>query len=127
MIEAHVRGMRELAAKNPAWMRIVYSPREAYNAIAQGKLAIVLGTEVDSNGRLGSFPSAQAEVDYLWRLGIRQVTAVHAVDNEIGGAGVFQDGYNTLQDWLRRPPPPTVGSGMEDFLVYQQGGRPTPG
>jgi microsomal dipeptidase-like Zn-dependent dipeptidase len=83
-------------------MEIVYDPEQAYQVMSEGRLAVVLGSEVDGLGDLG-FGSAEEEVDYLWRLGIRQVTPVHAVDNRIGAATVFQDLYNTTNDLVNRP------------------------
>lgn len=114
VLEAHAVAVRQLAAANSDWMQVVYSPEEAYEAIRANKLAVVLGTEVDTLGNIGGslnspsgpsrqFPSAQAEVDYLWGLGYRQVQLIHAVDNSIGGTALFQDGYNTANDFLHRP------------------------
>lgn len=114
ILEAHAVAVRQLAAANSDWMQVVYSPEEAYEAIRANKLAVVLGTEVDTLGNIGGalnspsgpsrqFPSAQAEVDYLWNLGYRQVQLIHAVDNSIGGTALFQDGYNTANDFLHRP------------------------
>jgi hypothetical protein len=101
-ILAHVQAMRELVQHNSGWMRIVYSPQEAWQAVADEKLAVVLGTEADGLGNLG-FASAAEEVDWLFRLGIRQVGPVHAADNRIGGTALFQDVYNTFQDMFARP------------------------
>ena len=114
VLEAHAVAIRQLAALNSDWMQVVYSPEEARDAIAAGKLAIVLGSEVDTLGNIGGllnsptgpqrlFASAQEEVDYLWNLGYRQIQLIHAIDNSIGGASVFQDPYNTANDLLHRP------------------------
>ena len=102
IIEAHVLGMRQLVAHNADWMEIVRDPDQAYDAMVAGKLAIVLGSEVDSLGGLG-FASPEAEVDWLWGLGVRQVTPVHAIENPIGSPALFQDLYNTTNDLVTRP------------------------
>jgi microsomal dipeptidase-like Zn-dependent dipeptidase len=102
VIAAHVLAMRELARLNADWMEIAYNPEDAYRIMAEGKLAVVLGTEVDSLGSLG-FPTAEDEVDWLWGLGVRQLTPVHAIDNAIGGAVAFQDLYDTTEDLVNRP------------------------
>jgi microsomal dipeptidase-like Zn-dependent dipeptidase len=94
--------MRELADLNSSWMAIAYSPQQAYNIASSGRLAIILGTEIDTTGSLG-FESAQAEVDWLWGLGIRQVTPIHCCDSRIGGASLFQDAYNMANDFQNRP------------------------
>lgn len=102
VIEAHVAAMRQLARLNSDWMEIAYNPVDARQIIAEGKLAIILGTEVDQSGSLG-FGSVDEEVDWLWRLGIRQVTPIHSVDNGLGGAAIFQDVYDYENDLLNRP------------------------
>lgn len=102
VIRAHVCAMRQFARLNSDWMEIAYSPDDATRIIASNKLAVVLGTEVPDMGNLG-FPSLDAEMDELHRLGIRQVTLIHGADNRLGGAALFQDVYNTLTDLLNRP------------------------
>ncbi len=102
VIKAQVEGMRELANLNSSWMQIAYSPQQAYDIMHSGKLAIILGTEIDTTGSLG-FTSASDEVDWLWGLGIRQVTAIHCCDSKIGGAPAFQDAYNMANDFQNRP------------------------
>jgi microsomal dipeptidase-like Zn-dependent dipeptidase len=104
VIEAQVSGMRRLAKTNDSWMQIAYSPDEAREIIRQNKLAIILGIEIDHLGDLDPSISAKPEdeIQYLWSLGIRVVTPIHAVDNRLGGASVFLDVYNWLNDFLNR-------------------------
>jgi microsomal dipeptidase-like Zn-dependent dipeptidase len=102
VLDAQVCGMRQLAALNHDWMDIAYSPQDVRDIISRGKLAIVLGAEFDQLGQLDGFDSADEEVQYLWDIGIRQVTPIHAVDNRLGGAAVFQPAYNFLNDLLNR-------------------------
>ncbi|BCS31377.1 hypothetical protein TBR22_A05770 [Luteitalea sp. TBR-22] len=102
-LEAQVCGMSQLAELNRDWMEIAYSPAHARDIVAHGKLAVVLAVEMDQLGQLG-FESPEDEVQYLWETGIRQVTPVHAIDNALGGAAVFQPAYNALNDLLNRGP-----------------------
>jgi len=102
VLEAQVCGMRRLAALNSDWMALVYAPGEARDIIRSGRLAIVLGAELDRLGELDGFSSIDDEVQYLWDLGIRQVTPIHAIDNRLGGAAVFEPAYNSLNDFLKR-------------------------
>lgn len=104
VVEAQVCGMRRLAKANESWMQIAYSPDEARSIIRQNKLAIILGIEIDHLGNLDPSTSDEPahEVQYLWDLGIRAVTPIHAVDNRLGGASVFLDVYNWLNDFLNR-------------------------
>ncbi|MFZ5439291.1 MAG: hypothetical protein ACOZQL_04740 [Myxococcota bacterium] len=82
------------------------NPGEARRIIASGRLAIILGTEVDELGkprpahvmalfgRAGQQDSLEKQVDDLWALGIRKVTPIHGIDNPLGGAAFFNDIYN---------------------------------
>ena len=75
--------------------RIVYSAEEARSAIAAGKLAVVLGTEVDAAwgctkneaGCTDAFIRDRVQ-DY-YDDGIRVVYPVHLIDNRFGGAAVY--------------------------------------
>lgn len=84
------------------WFRIVRSPAEARQVIAQGKLAVILGIEVSHvlNCNLKRLPggieqpgcdraSIDAEIEKLWNAGIRQLFPVHEFDNALGGNGIF--------------------------------------
>ena len=104
VLDAQVCGIRQLVELNHDWMEIAYSAADARRIIAAGKLAIVLGAELDQFGELAGFDSADEEIQYLWDLGIRHVTPIHAVDNRLGGASMFEPAYNSLNDLLHRGP-----------------------
>jgi hypothetical protein len=85
--------------------QIVTTPAQARTVIASGRLAIVLGTEIDSLGslRAGGLPpnySAAAEVKFLHDLGITKVTPIHALDNTLGGAALNVVTYAQESDAL---------------------------
>ena len=73
------------------WLRIVKSPREARDVIADNKLAVVLGVEhgslfdcTESNeGCTEGF--IKKEVEKLYHKGIRSVFPMHRFDNAFGG------------------------------------------
>ena len=94
--------MKALAAQNSKWMEIAYSPEDARRIILQGKLALVMGVEVDQLGTY--YPTPREEIEFLWNLGVRAMTPVHAANNSIGGAAVFIGPYNWLNDLLYRQP-----------------------
>lgn len=102
ILEAQVCAVRQLAMMNADWMQIAYTPDEARDIIGRGKLAIILGIEMDGIGRIDGMDSLEEEVQYLWDLGIRQVFPVHAPDGRLGGAAAFEPAYNTLNDLLHR-------------------------
>ena len=49
-VVAQINAMKALAAQNGKWMEIAYSPEDARRIILQGKLAVVMGVEVDQLG-----------------------------------------------------------------------------
>ena len=101
VIKAHVCGMQQLVRLNGDWMAIATSPAHARQIIQSNRLAIILGVEIDRLGSLGL--GSQNEIQALYDLGIRQITPIHATDNALGGAALFTDGYNTVNDWQNRP------------------------
>jgi len=75
--------------------RIVYSAAEARQAIGDGKLAVVLGTEVDTEWgcKVGDPSCTDASIiqhvqEYRNR-GIRVVFPVHVIDNGFGGSAAY--------------------------------------
>lgn len=75
------------------WFRIVTSPAQAQSVIAAGKLAVILGSEVDY--LIGCTPTScdpttiESGVNALYDLGIRYVFPVHLKTNGFGGAALY--------------------------------------
>jgi hypothetical protein len=103
-VEAQLDQMKVLVDLNKDWMEIAYDPDSARRIIRQNKLAIILGIEVDQLGELNrkGLETAAQEVEYLWDRGIRVVVPIHGSDNRLGGAAVWRNEYNWLNDFLRR-------------------------
>jgi microsomal dipeptidase-like Zn-dependent dipeptidase len=122
VVEAQICGIRRLVDLNSDWMEIAYSPDDARRIIRDNKLAIVLGIEVDSLGDLKK-GDAEQEIDYLWNLGIRHVFPIHAFNNKLGGAALFEDVYNSTNDLMNRTPrdigPANVNDGLMFFEVKE--------
>jgi microsomal dipeptidase-like Zn-dependent dipeptidase len=97
------------------WFVIVTSPQQAREVISQGKLAVVLGIEVenlfnceyddddDTNGVADGCPAAegQSQEDYVteqvqkyYDLGVRHIFPIHNFDNAFGGPATWLDGIN---------------------------------
>jgi microsomal dipeptidase-like Zn-dependent dipeptidase len=97
-VAAQMAGLRDLAALNNSWMEIARSSADARRIIMQNKLAIVPGVELD---QLGTYdPDPEKEVDFLWKIGVRAVTPIHAVDNAIGSPAILNAPYNWLNDFI---------------------------
>jgi microsomal dipeptidase-like Zn-dependent dipeptidase len=92
-MEAHVD--QKWGGPGKGWYRIVRSPREAREVINQGKLAVVLGIEVDYlfNCRTAGALSAdqlRQQLDKYYALGVRHLFPIHFADNGFGGTA-FQN------------------------------------
>jgi microsomal dipeptidase-like Zn-dependent dipeptidase len=91
---------------------IAYTPVEAERIIRAGRMAIVLGSEVDELGRMrpDGLPwprsphtkgdSMQKQISDLWELGIRKITPVHSSNNPIGGPAIFTEQYASNNHFL---------------------------
>lgn len=112
MAVAQVQTMRNLqdyidaqeGGPGKGWFRLVDSPAQARQVIAQGKLAVVLGVEIShifncklTYGLLPGLPESSGcseqvideQIDRLDKLGVRQLFPVHEFDNALGGNGIF--------------------------------------
>jgi microsomal dipeptidase-like Zn-dependent dipeptidase len=73
---------------NSSWMQIVTTPGEARDAIRSNKLAIILGTEMDTL-------STDQILTLARRHRVRLVLPIHFADNQFGGPAVYGDLFNT--------------------------------
>ncbi len=122
-IQTQVAAMKQMAeyvdrtsgGPGKGWLRIVYSAEEARQAIAENKLAVVLGVEVDSLGNWhkredldqatgGDLEVARGvigrELDWLYDLGVRQVTPIHLTNNAFGGTAIYMRFLETVNVFL---------------------------
>jgi microsomal dipeptidase-like Zn-dependent dipeptidase len=111
-VERQVNAMKEMAAfidsqsggPGKGWLQIVYSPEQARQVISENRLAVVLGMEVDSLGNWRNFDDLDKlchgdlnqarmliaqELDWLYDLGIRQITPIHLTNNAFGGTAIY--------------------------------------
>ena len=82
------------------WFKIVKTPQEARDAIRSGKMAVVLGIEVDA--LFGCKPGTDCtdvyikdELERYYNKGVRHIFPVHLHDNLFGGAAI----YHWLWPW----------------------------
>jgi microsomal dipeptidase-like Zn-dependent dipeptidase len=90
------------------FMRIAYTPREAREIIGGGRLAVVLGVEVDSLGNFkknGAPGEVTAYLEHLRQLGVRHVFPIHMANNAFGGCALYHgDLFYLLQLYLQGEP-----------------------
>lgn len=106
-IDRQIEGTKQMIRANASWMSLATTPGEARLAIQSGKLAVILGVEVDSllggRTRLSSDydeAKASARVRELFRAGVRMITPIHLSDNAIGGCAIFDDRFALSSHYL---------------------------
>ncbi len=82
------------------FMEIAYSPADVRRIVGSNKLAVIMGMEVDKIGNFGkpgivtNATTVKAEIQRLYRKGIRYVFPIHLVDNSFGGTAVYEMLFN---------------------------------
>ncbi|MEQ1586037.1 MAG: hypothetical protein ABL895_09180 [Cyclobacteriaceae bacterium] len=109
-----IQEIKNMAIAQSSWMEVAYTAKDARRIILEGKLAIVLGVEMDNfgnfktstfnwidnvnpaNTKLVALNDSNAEqllenkLNQYFNLGIRQVTPMHYLSGVFGGAAIFR-------------------------------------
>lgn len=102
------------------WFRIVMSPTEARQVIAQGKMAVFIGIEVDTlfgvtDDYIGQYQAGQIseeqmnaglqditnQLDAYYAKGVRSIFAIHALNNGFGGCQLYQGEVFSIMNKLK--------------------------
>ncbi len=88
------------------FFRLVSSPAQARQVIANGQLAVVVGVEASEtfNCGIGDYctpETIKVQLDELYNLGVRSIFPTHKFDNQIGGSQVREgNGFVNLGHYL---------------------------
>ena len=102
-----IQGIKDMVSKSN-FMEIAYTPQDVRRIVSAGKLAVILGTEMDNIGnfynpqdhypaKFNPTPSnaeIQQELDTLWNLGIRYIFPVHLNNTVFGGTALIVSALN---------------------------------
>jgi microsomal dipeptidase-like Zn-dependent dipeptidase len=106
-ITRQITATKQMIRDNATWMALATTPAEARLAISSGKLAVVLGVEVDSvlggkSRRPGDYDAADADkrLTALFRMGVRMITPIHLADTALGGCAMFDDRFALSNHYL---------------------------
>lgn len=88
------------------WMEIAKTPADVRRIVGEGRLAIILGVEVDNIGNLqwqaavspladeASRQFVRTTLQDLWAQDVRYIFPIHVVDNKFGGTAIYQNVFN---------------------------------
>jgi microsomal dipeptidase-like Zn-dependent dipeptidase len=77
---------------NDNFMEVAYSSSDVQRIVQSGRLAVIVGMEVDALGNFyNSITNDQIthEVNYFYGLGVRYIFPVHILDNAFGGTAIY--------------------------------------
>lgn len=108
-MEAYVDSV---SPNNDGWYKIVESAAEARQVASQGKLAVVLGIEVDELFNCGAKDGAcddahiKQELQKYHGMGVRHLFPIHVFNNQFGGAALYNSDFNygnkiVTGDWFQ--------------------------
>jgi microsomal dipeptidase-like Zn-dependent dipeptidase len=105
--DLQITQMKAFVARHSDFMQIASSSSDVQNIVSQGKLAIILGVELDNIGDLTgdqSNPSVVNAVDHLFNEGVRYIFPIHLVDNPLGGSAVYNFLFDYANEWEEGAP-----------------------
>jgi len=94
----------QMGGPGKGFFRLVTSPAQARQVIANGQLAVVMGVEASETFNCGlkdacTKESIEVQLNELYDLGIRTIYPSHKFDNKLAGSAV-EDGFINLGQWL---------------------------
>jgi microsomal dipeptidase-like Zn-dependent dipeptidase len=121
-MEAYIDG--QAGGSGKGWFRIAYTPEQARQIILNGKLAVVLGIEVDKLFGCGKDECDANKVDTelarYYGKGVRHLFPVHLADNAFGGFALTGEDLFKLNSTLTNPGG-AFGPGVNDANCSSRG------
>ncbi len=114
-LNIQIQAIKDFATANPGRYGIALTPLDVRDIVRSGRMAIILGSEIDHPGDFyhpsfkrstgdprnekyhanPSVDEVQACIDRLWDMGIRYIFPIHLSDNIIGGSAVYSGDFNS--------------------------------
>jgi microsomal dipeptidase-like Zn-dependent dipeptidase len=90
-----IEELKSFVGRHADFMEVALSAADYRRIVGAGKLAVILGVEIDNIGNFNrSSPSeltVRSELQRLHASGVRYIFPIHVVDNKFGGAAVYED------------------------------------
>ncbi len=118
--------IRKFIARHTDFMREVKTPEEFRKAVLDGKLAVVVGVELDNIGNFqvgnpnlaASASAVKKEIRRLYNKGVRYIFPLHFADNVFGGVAVKGGLFNLSNRFARTRPLP-IGTPFPPGFLYK--------
>jgi uncharacterized repeat protein (TIGR01451 family) len=104
--DLQVNEIKRMVADHSDFMGLATTPDELRTIVESGRLAIVLGVELDNLGNLNRDPRLSVrseaerliteEIDRLYGQGVRYVLPIHLIDNMFGDMAIYSDIYSLV-------------------------------
>jgi microsomal dipeptidase-like Zn-dependent dipeptidase len=93
--DLQISEIRRFVAAHPTLMAIALSSRDLYQIVQSGRIAVILGVEVDNLGDFNDLPvvspaMVSEEVDRLIAQGVRYIFPIHLADNKFGDTAIYE-------------------------------------
>ncbi len=116
--------IKAFVARHPDFMQLATSSAQLYDAVSHGKLAVIVGVEIDNIGDLvgNNVPglAINQRIDDLFNRGVRYIFPVHLVDNPIGRTAAYTDLFNVANVYEEGGVPLALVCKQGISYVYQQ-------
>lgn len=100
--DLQIAALKAFVSRHTDFMGIALTPADVLDDLADGKTAVIIGTEIDTLGNYyanqGTEAELIAEVDRLYSEGVRYIFPIHLVDNAIGGSAAYNPLFD-LANW----------------------------
>jgi microsomal dipeptidase-like Zn-dependent dipeptidase len=113
-MNTQIKRMKEFFGnRSYSFMQIAYSAAELRAIVSQGKLAVIIGVEMDNIGNFykPADPKGQSfnpnpnqvqvksEIDRLYTMGVRYIFPIHITNNVFGGTALYNSGFNVANKY----------------------------
>lgn len=97
--DQQINRLKEFVGRHSDWMGIATSADGMKQLVENGKLAVVLGLEVDNIGDFNGVTNlteaaVHAEIQRLYDQDVRYLFPIHVIDNKFGTAAYYEDLFN---------------------------------
>lgn len=109
-VDRQIEGVQRMAdwvARNEGgWLEVAYSASDASRIIADNRLAVIMGVEVDTLFNCGESKICTEDVvrqslEKYFAKGVRQITPVHLADSGFGGSAFYDERFQANHHYLR--------------------------